>query len=174
MGKGTDATILDILFGHSTMQKNLSVAERKIEMPFQRLHDITLSSQALTLSRINREGKTPPDWRKEIYYRYWTNHAIRPAHFAIRSDRYKLIFYYAQNLDMTDTGNFEFTPSWDFYDLQNDPHENHNAYNDPKYAPVIKQMKKQLLNLRKEVGDTDEKYPEMQELLEKYYNKDMR
>lgn len=35
-------------------------------------------------------------------------------------------------------------------------------------------MKKQLLNLRKEVGDTDEKYPEMQELLEKYYNKDMR
>ena len=49
--------------------------------------------------------------------------------------------------------------------------ENHNAYNDPKYAPVIKQMKKDMLNLRKEVGDTDEKYPEMQELLEKYYYK---
>ena len=48
---------------------------------------------------------------------------------------------------------------------------NHNAYNDPKYAPVIKQMKKDMLNLRKEVGDTDEKYPEMQELLEKYYYK---
>ena len=43
--------------------------------------------------------------------------------------------------------------------------------NDPKYAPVIKQMKKDLLRLRKETGDTDEKYPEMQELLEKYYNK---
>lgn len=118
----------------------------------------------------NLEGNTPTDWRKEIYYRYWTNHAIRPAHFAIRSDRYKLIFYYARNLDMTDTENFDFTPSWDFYDLQNDPHENHNAYNDPKYAPVIKQMKKDLLRLRKETGDTDEKYPEMQELLEKYYN----
>lgn len=119
----------------------------------------------------NLEGNTPTDWRKEIYYRYWTNHAIRPAHFAIRSDRYKLIFYYARNLDMTDTENFDFTPSWDFYDLQNDPHENHNAYNDPKYAPVIKQMKKDLLRLRKETGDTDEKYPEMQKLLEKYYNK---
>lgn len=119
----------------------------------------------------NLEGNTPTDWRKEIYYRYWTNHAIRPAHFAIRSDRYKLIFYYARNLDMTDTENFDFTPSWDFYDLQNDPHENHNAYNDPKYAPVIKQMKKDLLRLRKETGDTDGKYPEMQELLEKYYNK---
>lgn len=32
-------------------------------------------------------------------------------------------------------------------------------------------MKKDLLRLRKETGDTDEKYPEMQELLEKYYNK---
>ena len=30
----------------------------------------------------NLEGNTPTDWRKEIYYRYWTNHAIRPAHFA--------------------------------------------------------------------------------------------
>ena len=96
-------------------------------------------------------------------------HAIRPAHFAIRSERYKLIFYYAKNLDMTDTENFDFTPAWDFYDLEEDPHENHNLYNDPKYAPIIRQMKKDLLNLRKEVGDTDEKYPEMQELLEKYY-----
>jgi len=32
-------------------------------------------------------------------------------------------------------------------------------------------MKKDLLRLRKETGDTDGKYPEMQELLEKYYNK---
>ena len=72
-------------------------------------------------------------------------------------------------MDMTDTENFDFTPAWDFYDLEEDPHENHNLYNDPKYAPIIRQMKKDLLNLRKEVGDTDEKYPEMQELLEKYY-----
>lgn len=93
----------------------------------------------------NLEGKTPADWRKEIYYRYWTNHAIRPAHFAIRSERYKLIFYYAKNLDMTDTENFDFTPAWDFYDLEEDPHENHNLYNDPKYAPIIRQMKKAVL-----------------------------
>ena len=63
----------------------------------------------------------------------------------------------------------EYVAAWDFYDLEEDPHENHNLYNDPKYAPIIRQMKKDLLNLRKEVGDTDEKYPEMQELLEKYY-----
>ena len=72
-------------------------------------------------------------------------------------------------ITLSDTENFDFTPAWDFYDLEEDPHENHNLYNDPKYAPIIRQMKKDLLNLRKEVGDTDEKYPEMQELLEKYY-----
>ncbi|MEJ8764238.1 sulfatase/phosphatase domain-containing protein, partial [Phocaeicola sp. HCN-40430] len=110
----------------------------------------------------NLMGNTPKDWRKEIYYRYWTNHAIRPAHFGIRSDRYKLIFYYGQNLDMTDTQDFSFTPCWDFYDLQKDPKENHNAYNDKEYAPIIKKMKEDLLRLRKEAGDTDEKYPEMQ------------
>lgn len=97
-----------------------------------------------TRTQLHRQPrrKTPADWRKEIYYRYWTNHAIRPAHFAIRSERYKLIFYYAKNLDMTDTENFDFTPAWDFYDLEEDPHENHNLYNDPKYAPIIRQMKK--------------------------------
>ena len=119
----------------------------------------------------NLMGNTPKDWRKEIYYRYWTNHAIRPAHFGIRSDRYKLIFYYGQNLDMMDTQDFSFTPCWDFYDLQKDPKENHNAYNDKEYAPIIKKMKEDLLRLRKEVGDTDEKYPEMQKILKEYYNK---
>lgn len=119
----------------------------------------------------NLSGKTPNDWRKEIYYRYWTNHAIRPAHFAIRSERYKLIFYYGNNLDMTDTENFKFTPTWDFFDLQLDPHENHNAYNDPQYASIIKKMKKDMLELRKEAEDTDSQYPEMMELLQQYYNK---
>lgn len=109
----------------------------------------------------NLKGDTPKSWRKRIYYRYWTNHAIRPAHLAIRSDRYKLILYYGRNLGMTDTENFEFTPAWDFYDLEKDPHENHNLYGNPQYAPVIKQMKAELRKLREEVGDTDGNYPEM-------------
>lgn len=83
---------------------------------------------------------------------------------AVRSDRYKLILYYGRNLDMTDTEKFEFTPAWDFYDLEKDPHENHNLYDDPQYAPIIKQMKKDLHRLRNEMGDTDDRYPEMQDL----------
>lgn len=111
--------------------------------------------------RDNLEGNTPKNWRKSIYYRYWTNHAIRPAHMAVRTDRYKLIYYYGKNLGMSDTENFEYTPSWDFYDLQKDPHEDHNAYGDKEYQPVIKQLKQELRRLKQEVGDTDEKYPEM-------------
>lgn len=118
----------------------------------------------------NLQGKTPKEWRKSVYYRYWTNHAIRPAHFAIRSDRYKLIFYYARNLNMSDTENFEFTPTWDFYDLQKDPYENRNAYGDATYASVIRQMKKDLLKLREEMGDTDSDCPEMRKILERYYD----
>lgn len=117
----------------------------------------------------NLTGKTPDNWRKEIYYRYWTNHAIRPAHIGIRTDRYKLIFYYGLNLDMTDTENFNFTPSWDFYDLQKDPKEDHNAYHDKEYAPVIRKLKADLLKLREEAGDTDEQYPEMKAILSGFY-----
>lgn len=113
----------------------------------------------------NLTGKTAANWRKEIYYRYWTNHAIRPAHLGIRSDRYKLIFYYGNRLNMTDSEDIRIPPSWDFYDLLHDPHENHNVYSAPEYAPIIKQMKQDLLKLRKEVGDTDSKFPEIQELL---------
>lgn len=118
----------------------------------------------------NLMGNTPDDWRKEIYYRYWTNHQIRPAHLGIRTDRYKLIFYYGATLGMTDSDAMDYTPSWDFYDLEKDPKENHNAYNDKVYAPVIRKLKADLLKLREEVGDTDEQSsPEMQKIMSEYY-----
>lgn len=101
----------------------------------------------------NLTGKTPADWRKSIYYRYWTNHAIRPAHIGVRTDRYKLVYYYGQRLGMTDSDDFDFTPAWDFYDLEKDPKENHNAYNDKEYAPIIKKMKEEMLRLCSESGD---------------------
>ena len=56
MLEGTDAAILYILFGYPAMQKNLLVAERKIEMPLQRLNDVALGSQTFTFSWVGREG----------------------------------------------------------------------------------------------------------------------
>lgn len=45
--------------------------------------------------RNNLKGKTPEDWRKAAYYRYWQHAPIRPGHFGIRNERYKLAFFYA-------------------------------------------------------------------------------
>lgn len=117
----------------------------------------------------NLSGNTPEDWRKSFYYRYWTHHSIRPAHMGIRNERYKLIFYYGDPLDMTDGQEKPNTPVWDFYDLQKDPREDHNAYNDKEYAPVIKQMKKEMMKLKEEAGDTDEHYPQMQKIFKEFF-----
>ena len=75
-------------------------------------------------------------WRDHILYEYYWewNFPATPTVFAIRSDRYKYIFYQGV---------------WDhdgFYDLQTDPHERHNLINVPAYAEQIEAMKKQLFD----------------------------
>lgn len=115
--------------------------------------------------RANLRGETPSDWRSSMYYRYWTQHEIRPAHIGIRNDRYKLLFVYGDRLGMTGSDEYVSPPSWEFYDLQKDPRENHNAYGEPAYAEVIGAMKKELLRLREQYGDTDEANPRMREII---------
>ena len=65
-------------------------------------------------------------------------------HYGIRTERYKLIHFY-YNID-----------AWEFYDLQTDPHELSNRYDDPAYQEIIQQLKVRLAKLRKQYGDSDE------------------
>lgn len=74
----------------------------------------------------------------------------------IRNDRYKLIFFYGDRLGMTGSDDCVSTPSWEFYDLRTDPHENRNQYGNPAYAEVIGAMKREMLELRRQYKDTDE------------------
>ncbi len=120
--------------------------------------------------RENLKGNTPSDWRKSAYYRYWTNHANRPGHFGIRNKRYKLAFFYGHSLDMTGSSKESTTPAWEFYDLEKDPHENHNAYNDASYSDIIKEMKIELKKQRQIFDDTDLKYAELQEIFSNYWD----
>ena len=122
--------------------------------------------------RQNLRGETPKDWRKTAYYRYWTNHSVRPGHFGIRNDKYKLAFFYGQSLDMTGSSKESTEPAWEFYDMINDPKEDHNAYNDPAYADIIGEMKVELIHQRNLVGDNDSKYPVMHEIFKKHWNND--
>ena len=119
--------------------------------------------------RANLAGETPSDWRQSIYYRYWTQHAIRPAHFGIRNDRYKLIFFYGDPLTMTGSEQESTEPQWEFYDLKTDPHENHNQYANPEYRDVIDAMKAEMLELRKEYRDTDADSERMAEIMKENY-----
>ncbi len=119
--------------------------------------------------RENAKGKTPSNWRSSMYYRYWLHQSNRPAHFGIRNERYKLAFFYGQPLGKLGTHKETTEPAWEFFDLQEDPKEMHNAYNEEAYAAVIKTMKKELNRLRMESGDTDDDYPVMQEILRDYW-----
>jgi len=120
--------------------------------------------------RENLKGNTPADWRKTAYYRYWQHYPIRPGHFGIRNKDYKLAFFYGDALDMTGSSKESTTPSWEFYDMNKDPKENHNAYNDPSYTAIIKEMKIELLKQRKESGDTDANRPKMKEIMDAYWD----
>jgi arylsulfatase A-like enzyme len=119
--------------------------------------------------RDNLKGNTPEDWRQKMYYRYWLHQTNRPAHFGIRNDRYKLIFFYGQHLDMPGAHKQNTEPAWEFYDLQEDIRENSNAYDDSKYAEVIAKMKKELVELKSSVKDTDHQFPEMTEILKEHH-----
>ena len=79
------------------------------------------------------KGKSVP-WRKHFVYEYhWEwNFPATPTLFAIRTDRYKYVYYHG---------------IWDidsFHDLQTDPDERHNLIQIPAYQPQIEKMKAQL------------------------------
>ena len=88
------------------------------------------------------EGKTVSDWRTSIYYHYYQYPGIHmcPRHNGIRTERYKLMQIY------------EFG-EWEFYDLEKDPDEIANVYNDPDYQTQVATLKSELENLRVQYGD---------------------
>lgn len=131
------------------------------------------------------QGKEKPaDWRKEIYYRYWMHmghgHA-NPAHFGIRTERHKLIFYYGADFTGVHNGKTiegregnrfwkNTPPGWELYDLQKDPLEMHNRYRDPAYADKVAALKRQLRQLRERLGDTDADNPRLTRIIDRHWN----
>lgn len=120
--------------------------------------------------RENLKGHTAPDWRTSMYYRYWEHAPKYPGHFGIRTKKYKLVFYYGQPLGINGASKKTTTPGWEFYNLDMDPHELHNAYHDPQYQKIIKALKQQLLQQKHLAGDdSDKDSPVMQEIFSKYW-----
>ncbi len=128
--------------------------------------------------------REPSSWRDATYYRYWMHMAHshnNPAHFGVRTKRYKLIFYYGKDYTDLQAGHkvhgkdgnrfWRDTPSaWELYDLDRDPTEMVNQYSNPEYAKVVKALKKRLTQLREEANEDDSRYPEIQRIIDENYN----
>ncbi|MFV0555234.1 MAG: sulfatase [Mangrovibacterium sp.] len=92
------------------------------------------------------KGETPEDWRTGHYYHYYEYpswHLVK-RHYGIATERYKLIHFY-YDID-----------EWELYDLQKDPNEMNNVYDDAAYAEVKKELHSELEKLREQYEDTDE------------------
>lgn len=92
-------------------------------------------------------GETPDDWREYLYYHYYDYPAIHRVrrHDGVRDARYKLIHFYGEANEKDAAINAN-----ELYDLQNDPNELHNLYEDAKYASVRDRLQAQLDRFRKE------------------------
>jgi arylsulfatase A-like enzyme len=90
-------------------------------------------------------GAPPDDWRTSMYYRYYhypMHHRVQP-HYGVRTERHKLIYF--NKLDQ-----------WELFDLQTDPQELKNVYDDPAQADTVKRLKAEMERLKKELRDENQ------------------
>ena len=92
------------------------------------------------------QNKTVNDWRESIYYHYYEYPAVHMVkrHYGVRTKQYKLLHYY-HDID-----------AWELYDLENDPQELKNVYDNPDYSDVVKKLTAELKRLQALYGDSDE------------------
>ena len=89
------------------------------------------------------KGEKDKEGRKALYYHYYeypAEHAVK-RHYGIRTNRYKLIHFY-NDID-----------EWELFDIEKDPNEMNNLYNNHIYSEIIKELKTELLKLQELYDD---------------------
>ncbi len=126
--------------------------------------------QGKSFRSILETGKEPKGWKKEAYYQYWMHmaHHDVPGHIALRTKKYKLILYYGARVNELKP---ETPPAWELYDLEKDPYELDNIYDNPKNAKLVMQLKAQFFKMRSENGAADEKFP-VNKVINEYWEYD--
>ena len=105
------------------------------------------------------EGKTPKDWDQVAYHRYWMHNDVIHeawAHYGIRDQRYKLIYWYNDDLDQPGARPNDAPPEWELFDCHADPHELMNLAADPAYADIFAGMLAKLDAKMADIGDLPE------------------
>ena len=93
------------------------------------------------------KGRNPKDWRKSLYYHYFeypAEHAVR-RHYGVRTERYKLIRFYGHDIHQ-----------WELFDLEKDPSEMNNIYDNPDYIKIQEMMHEELKKLMLKYEDYQE------------------
>jgi arylsulfatase A-like enzyme len=138
---------------------NVDFAPTMLDLAGQSAHQMTCRAGVLGVL----EGQAPDRLAHATYYRYWMHmaHHDNPAHYGLRTQQHKLIFFYGLPLDARGAKPQPTPAHWELYDLAKDPHEMNNVYADPDYQEIVKKLKAELLRLKEQVGDTDQRYPEL-------------
>jgi arylsulfatase A-like enzyme len=104
------------------------------------------------------KGETPEGWQTSMYYRYWMHldkiHGVY-SHYGVRTEQYKLIYYYGEALGASGTTDISTPKEWELFDLREDPHEMNNVYDRPEYGAVVAELKQELDRLKRQVEDNE-------------------
>lgn len=86
-------------------------------------------------------------WRDALYYRYYMHPGTHNVaqHYGVATERYKLMYFLEKEYDY-----------WELYDLESDPDELTNVYDDPAYAEIVDGLKTRLTELQAEYNDNSE------------------
>lgn len=123
----------------ASLVQNIDMAETLLDMAGL---SIPSDMQGKSMVPVLR-GKQKGNLHDGLYYHFYENQEHKVAkHFGIRSDRYKLIYFYELG-------------EWELYDLDRDPSEMRNFFGASGYARVQKKLRADLLTLINEYDDPD-------------------
>ena len=124
------------------MVQNLDFAQTFLEVAGI-VPPVDMQGESLVPLLMGKKEKWNRDAVYYHYYEYPAEHAVK-RHYGIATKEFKLIHFY-YDVDV-----------WELYDLKNDPQEMNNAYDNPKYASIVKDMKIKMNEVRKKYKDSDE------------------
>ncbi|KAF7594858.1 hypothetical protein BBP40_008188 [Aspergillus hancockii] len=103
------------------------------------------------------QGYTPEHWQQVAYHRYWMHNDIihhAYAHYGVRNQRYKLIYWYNEAFDVKGARpGGEEDKEWELFDCDQDPLELFNVYHERDYQEVVREMTVLLEKKMMEIGD---------------------
>lgn len=119
--------------------QNLDFAETILDMAGLPVPGDMQGKSLVPLLRGTQKGNV----HDGLYYHFYENQEHKVAkHIGVRTDRYKLIYFYENN-------------EWELYDLEKDEHEMNNVFGNPAYKKVQAMMKEKLIELMKQYQDTE-------------------